>query len=64
MKYKTHCCNDVIECIGRYNVVYCRCGKCYVDGGDKYDQYVRIVFEEGTLPPEPISKEISKQAII
>ena len=61
MKYKTHCCNDVIESLGRYNLVYCKCGKCYVDGGDKY---TRFGYEAGIKPPEPISKEVSKQVII
>lgn len=57
MKYKTFCCYDIIESKYRHDFVACKCGKCYVDGGDVY---TRVGFKEGVRPPEPIKEE--KQA--
>lgn len=40
--YRIKClkCNDILESRHRHDFVQCKCGECYVDGGN--DPYVRI----------------------
>lgn len=32
-------CNDIIESKHRYDMVWCKCGSIYIDGGNEYQRY-------------------------
>ena len=55
MKIKCLICNDIIESKRRHNLVNCKCGNCYVDGGQDYLHFggkefseILIIFDDGT----------------
>jgi hypothetical protein len=53
-RYKCYCCGDIVESKFRHDFVSCKCGKSYVDGGN---DYMRVGFEPGIKPPEPIREK-------
>jgi len=55
MKMKCLICNEVIKSKYRHNLVECKCGKCYVDGGTDYFRFggedfskMLIINDDGT----------------
>lgn len=59
MRYKTFCCNDIVESKHRHDFVRCKCGKCYVDGGN---DYTRVGFDHKVKPPEPYHPTVVKHS--
>lgn len=54
MKYRTLCCETVIESRHRHDFKTCPCGKTSVDGGDDYS---RSLTEDGTPQPFALAPE-------
>lgn len=55
MKIKCLSCNDIIESKYRHNLVNCKCGNCYIDGGQDYLHFggkdfdkILILFDDST----------------
>lgn len=46
-KYRTQCCNEVIESKHVYDFKECSCGNSFVDGGDEYS---RLGSKDGRFP--------------
>ena len=57
MKIKCLKCNDIIESLSVHDLKECKCGACFIDGGDKYTRvggnFEEIVFvnEDGSEKP-------------
>lgn len=34
--FRVDCCGSVIQSQARHDLVFCKCGTCFVDGGDAY----------------------------
>ena len=53
MKIKCLKCNDIIESKHIHDLQECKCGACFIDGGNQYTRvggdfkYMRWVFEDG-----------------
>ncbi len=55
-KMKIRClkCNDIIESKHVHDLQKCKCGACFIDGGDKYTRvggdfkYIHWVYEDGS----------------
>lgn len=54
MKIKCLKCNDIIEFMNLHNCRDCKCGACYIDGGNQYariggnPKFINLVYEYGT----------------
>ena len=55
MKIKCLNCYQIIESKHRHNLVNCKCGNCYMDGGQDYLHFggndfnkILIIFDDGT----------------
>ncbi len=46
-KYRTDCCNEVLESKHRHDFQACKCGRSFVDGGD---DYMRLGFQDCEPP--------------
>ena len=46
-KYKCSKCGDIIQSKHRHDFVRCKCGACFVDGGD---DYTRLGGNDGAMP--------------
>ena len=55
-KMKIRClkCNDIIESKHVHDLQKCKCGACFIDGGDRYTRvggdfkYIHWVYEDGS----------------
>lgn len=53
MKIKCLKCNDIIESKHAHDFKRCKCGACFIDGGDKYTRvggdlkYIHWVYDDG-----------------
>ena len=54
MKIRCLNCNDIIESTSVHDLKECKCGACFIDGGDKY---VRIAF---TLNEDKIQEGVRR----
>ena len=53
-RYRTLCCDEVLESTHRHDFVTCSCGASSVDGGDEYS---RVLWKpEVSSPPQPIDQ--------
>lgn len=54
MKIRCLKCNDIIESKHVHDLKKCKCGACFIDGGDKYTRiggdlkYIHWVYEDGS----------------
>lgn len=54
MKIRCLNCNDIIESTSVHDLKECKCGACFIDGGDKYvriggnPEDISFVYEDGT----------------
>lgn len=61
MKIRCLKCNDIIESKSEHEFSKCKCGACFIDGGDKYTRIggnldeINIVNSDGT--EERLTKE-------
>ena len=53
MKIKCLKCNDIIESKHVHDFKKCKCGECFIDGGDEHTrvdgdlEYIRWVYDDG-----------------
>lgn len=57
MKYKTHCCKEVLESKHRHDFKRCKCGKSFIDGGNEYS---RVGCDKGVKFPSIIKDKNEK----
>jgi len=51
-KYRTACCNEVVESKHRHDFKRCPCGQTAVDGGDAYEH---VLYDDKIGPPVRIA---------
>lgn len=51
-------CQDIVWSRHRHDMRYCKCGKCFIDGGR---HYTRVGFE--TTPPDSLEIEVDKEEL-
>ena len=55
MRYRTRCCNEIIESSHRHDLKTCPCGATTVDGGDAYS---RVLWDpEVSGPPDRMEND-------